>query len=86
MRDLDDVMDVDFRGTFLVSRAVAKEMVKHQSGKIINIASLAGKIASSNMSGYCASKAAVVHLNSRDGPWSLCVTIFRLMFFAPDIF
>ncbi len=60
--DLDDVMDVDFRGTFLVSRAVAKEMVKHQSGKIINIASLAGKIATSNMSGYCASKAAVVHL------------------------
>ncbi|MCD6486950.1 MAG: SDR family oxidoreductase [Syntrophobacterales bacterium] len=60
--DLDDVMDVDFRGTFLVSRAVAKEMTKHQPGKIINVASLAGKIATPNMSGYCAGKAAVIHL------------------------
>ncbi len=60
--DLDDVMDVDFRGTFLVSRAAAKEMIKHQTGKIINVASLAGKIATPRMSGYCASKAAVIHL------------------------
>ena len=60
--DLDDVMNVDFRGTFLVSRAVAREMIKHQTGKIINIASLAGKIATPKMSGYCASKAAVIHL------------------------
>jgi NAD(P)-dependent dehydrogenase (short-subunit alcohol dehydrogenase family) len=60
--DLDDVMDVDFRGTFLVSRAAAKEMIKHQTGKIINVASLGGKIATPGMSGYCASKAAVIHL------------------------
>ena len=60
--DLDDVMDVDFRGTFLVSRAAAKEMIKHQTGKIINVASLGGKIATPRMSGYCASKAAVIHL------------------------
>lgn len=60
--DLDDVMNVDFRGTFLVSRAAAKEMIKHQTGKIINIASLAGKIATPRMSGYCAGKAAVIHL------------------------
>jgi len=60
--DLDDVMDVDFRGVFLTSRAVAKHMAERKSGKIINVASVLGKIAARNMAGYCASKAAVIHL------------------------
>jgi NAD(P)-dependent dehydrogenase (short-subunit alcohol dehydrogenase family) len=60
--DMDDVMNVDFRGIFLTSRAVARHMAERQSGKIINIASILGKIAARNMSGYCASKAAVIHL------------------------
>lgn len=60
--DMDTVMNVDFRGIFLTSRAVAQHMVTRQSGKIINIASILGKIAARNMSGYCASKAAVIHL------------------------
>ena len=60
--DLDGVMKVDFRGTFLVSRAVAQVMVKQKSGKIINISSILGKIAARNMVGYCASKAAVIQL------------------------
>jgi NAD(P)-dependent dehydrogenase (short-subunit alcohol dehydrogenase family) len=60
--DLDDVMNVDFRGTFLTSRAAAGIMVKQQSGKIINISSILGKIAARNMAGYCAGKAAVIQL------------------------
>ncbi len=60
--DLDEVMNVDFRGTFLVSRAVAQVMVTQKSGKIINVASILGKIAARNMTGYCASKAAVIQL------------------------
>lgn len=60
--DLDEVMNVDFRGTFLVSRAVAQIMVGQKSGKIINIASILGKVAARNMIGYCASKAAVIQL------------------------
>lgn len=60
--DMDDVMNVDFRGTFLVSRAVAKEMVKQKSGKVINVSSILGKISARNISGYCASKAAVIQL------------------------
>jgi NAD(P)-dependent dehydrogenase (short-subunit alcohol dehydrogenase family) len=60
--DMNDVMNVDFRGIFYVCRAVASLMAKNQSGHIINIASLAGKIASPRMSGYCASKAAVIHM------------------------
>jgi NAD(P)-dependent dehydrogenase (short-subunit alcohol dehydrogenase family) len=61
-QDLDDVMNVDFRGTFLVSRAVAQFMIKRKSGKIINIASIAGKLAARSMAGYSASKAAVIML------------------------
>lgn len=61
-QDLDDVMNVDFRGTFLVSRAVAQFMITRKSGKIINIASIAGKLAARSMAGYSASKAAVIML------------------------
>jgi NAD(P)-dependent dehydrogenase (short-subunit alcohol dehydrogenase family) len=60
--DMDDVMDVDFRGTFLASRAAARIMAQQKSGKIINISSVLGKIAARNMAGYCASKAAVIQL------------------------
>lgn len=60
--DIDEVMNVDFRGTFLVSRAVAQVMVRQKGGKIINVSSILGKIAARNMAGYCASKAAVIQL------------------------
>ncbi|MFH0845264.1 MAG: SDR family NAD(P)-dependent oxidoreductase [Pseudomonadota bacterium] len=60
--DMDHVMNVDFRGVFLVSRAVAREMVKRKSGKIINISSGLGKLSARNMSAYCTSKASVIQL------------------------
>jgi NAD(P)-dependent dehydrogenase (short-subunit alcohol dehydrogenase family) len=60
--DMDEVMNVDFRGTFLVSRTVSQVMIKQKSGKIINVSSILGKIAARNMAGYCASKAAVIQL------------------------
>ncbi len=60
--DMDDAMNVDFRGVFLTSRAVAKFMAERKSGKIINVSSILGKIAARNMAGYCASKAAVIQL------------------------
>jgi gluconate 5-dehydrogenase len=55
-------MNVDFRGIFLVSRAVAKRMAENKSGKIINISSILGKLAARNMAGYCSSKGAVIQL------------------------
>lgn len=58
--DMDEVMNVDFRGTFLVSRAAAQMMVKQEAGKIINVASALGKVPARNLAGYCASKAAVI--------------------------
>jgi len=60
--DLDSVMNIDFRGAFLVSRAVGRVMAQQKSGKIINVASILGKVAARNLLGYCASKAAVIQL------------------------
>ncbi|WP_053363754.1 SDR family oxidoreductase [Bacillus sp. FJAT-27251] len=58
------VMNVNVTGTFLMSQAVGKVMIEQQSGKIINIASVAGLKGSNpkfmNAIGYNASKGAVV--------------------------
>jgi NAD(P)-dependent dehydrogenase (short-subunit alcohol dehydrogenase family) len=52
----DTVLDTNLKSAFLVSRAVAPEMIRRRSGQIINIASLAGKNAFPNGALYCASK------------------------------
>ena len=61
-KEFDEVFNIDFKGTFFTSREVAKIMVKQKSGKIINIASVAGKRVLPRMGGYCVSKAAVIQL------------------------
>ncbi|MDY6822051.1 MAG: SDR family oxidoreductase [Deferribacterota bacterium] len=60
--EIKNVFDVDFFGIFYVSRVVSRAMIEHKNGKIINVASIAAKIATRYMAGYCASKAAVVQL------------------------
>jgi NAD(P)-dependent dehydrogenase (short-subunit alcohol dehydrogenase family) len=58
------VINVNLTGTFLMSQAVGKVMLEQQSGKIINIASVAGLKGSNpkvmNAIGYNASKGAVI--------------------------
>ena len=54
--DWNSVMDTNLKSVFLVSRAVAPEMIRRQTGHIINIASLAGKSTFANGAVYCASK------------------------------
>jgi len=59
------VIDTNLTGTFLFSQAVAREMLKRQYGRIINVASLAGLQASVNgphYAGYAASKAGLMGL------------------------
>jgi NAD(P)-dependent dehydrogenase (short-subunit alcohol dehydrogenase family) len=59
--DWDWIHSVNARGVFFCMQAVAREMVKNKSGKIINIASIAGKgfRGTSNIS-YAGSKGAVI--------------------------
>jgi NAD(P)-dependent dehydrogenase (short-subunit alcohol dehydrogenase family) len=58
----DHVMDVNVKSVFLCSRAVIPHMAAHGGGRIINIASVAGLVASPGRAAYCASKGAVVML------------------------
>lgn len=54
--DWDAVLDTNLKSVFLLSRAVAPEMIRRRTGHIINIASLAGKNAFAGGAIYCASK------------------------------
>jgi NADP-dependent 3-hydroxy acid dehydrogenase YdfG len=54
--DWDNVLDTNLKAVFLVSRAVAPEMIRRRTGHVVNIASLAGKNAFAGGGVYCASK------------------------------
>lgn len=54
--DWDRVMDINLKGVFLMSRAVAPQMIRHGTGHIVNISSLAGKNTFVGGGVYCASK------------------------------
>ena len=57
----DDIMGVNAKGTFLVNRAAVIQMrAQGGGGRIINIASIAGRAGYHNLTHYCASKFAVV--------------------------
>jgi 3-oxoacyl-[acyl-carrier protein] reductase len=53
-------MDVDLKGVFLCSKAVISQMKNRRYGKIINMASIAGKEGNANMVHYSSAKAAVI--------------------------
>ncbi len=54
------VMAINVNGTFFTNRAVIPLMMAQDYGRIVNIASIAGKEGNPNASGYSASKAAVI--------------------------
>jgi 3-oxoacyl-[acyl-carrier protein] reductase len=61
------VMDVNVNGTFYVNRAVVPHMVAKNYGRIVNLASVAGKDGNPNASAYSASKAAVIGMTKSLG-------------------
>jgi NAD(P)-dependent dehydrogenase (short-subunit alcohol dehydrogenase family) len=62
-KDLDRILDVNIKGTFLVTQAVARHMIEKKSGRIINISSQAGTVTLRGEAIYCMSKAAINHLS-----------------------
>ena len=56
------VLDVNLTGVFLTCRAVAPLMIAQNYGRIVNVASIAGKEGNPNASAYSASKAGVIAL------------------------
>ena len=61
------VMDVNLNGLFLCCREVVPQMRRQGYGRIVNIASVAGKDGNPNASAYSASKAAVIALTKSLG-------------------
>jgi len=61
------VMEVNVNGVFLCNRAIVPIMLKQDYGRIVNIASVAGKEGNPNASAYSASKAAVIGLTKSLG-------------------
>lgn len=60
--DWDEVMNTNLKSAFLLSKAVAASMLKQRSGKIINIGSVLGEMASTIAMPYCVSKAGLAHM------------------------
>ena len=65
--DWRKVFDVNMHGVFLCTRAVLPSMMERDYGRIVNIASIAGKEGNPNASAYSASKAAVIGLTKSLG-------------------
>ena len=61
------VMDVNYMGTFLTCAAAIPSMIRQGWGRIVNIASIAGKEGNPNLSAYSASKGAVLALTKSLG-------------------
>jgi meso-butanediol dehydrogenase / (S,S)-butanediol dehydrogenase / diacetyl reductase len=58
----DKIVDVNLKAVFLVSRAVAPQMIEQKYGKIVNISSMVGKDAFPGVGAYCAAKFGVIGL------------------------
>jgi len=67
LADWQQVMDINLTGVFLCNRAIAAKMREADYGRIVNIASIAGKEGNPNASAYSVSKAGVIALTKSLG-------------------
>ncbi len=58
--DWDQVLSVNLKSAFLLTRAVSKSMLRKKSGRIINITSVIGQMGNAGQSNYAASKAGLI--------------------------
>jgi 3-oxoacyl-[acyl-carrier protein] reductase len=61
-QDWDVVVDTNLKGAFNFIHAVERPMIKQRSGRIINIASVAGIMGNAGQANYAASKAGLIGL------------------------
>jgi NAD(P)-dependent dehydrogenase (short-subunit alcohol dehydrogenase family) len=67
IEEWERVLKVNLTSQFLTCRAIAPHMVKRKYGRIVNIASVAGKEGNPNAAAYSASKAGVISLTKSLG-------------------
>ena len=58
--DFDKVIEINLKGTFLVTKAVTPYMMKRRNGRIINLSSVVGVTGNAGQSNYSASKAGII--------------------------
>ena len=58
----DEVININLKGTFNCIKSILPNMIKNNSGKIINITSIVGIMGNPGQSNYCAAKAGIIGL------------------------
>jgi 3-oxoacyl-[acyl-carrier protein] reductase len=82
LEEWEAVVRINLTGTFHCCRAVVPHMLKRDYGRIVNIASIAGKEGNPNASAYSASKAGIIAITKSLGK-ELATTGIRVNSVAP---
>ncbi len=84
IHNFTEMMGTNVGGPFLVTRALISEMMLCRRGRIINVAAMAGLNGAPFLSGYCASKAALISLTQS---WAeeLAEYDIRVYALCPDV-
>ena len=65
--DWNSIIDINLHGTFYCCKSIVPHMIKNNYGRIVNIASVAGKDGNANASAYSSAKAGVIGLTKSLG-------------------
>ena len=85
----DQVVDIHLKGAFLCSQAAGRQMKEQNSGKIINVSSVAGLVGTVGQINYSAAKGGVISMTksmARElARYNVCVNVISLGIVATDM-
>lgn len=85
----DQVLDIHLKGAFLCSQAVAQHMKDQNSGKIINVTSVAGLVGTVGQINYSAAKGGIISMTKSAARelarYNICVNVISLGIVATDM-
>jgi len=67
IKDWNSIIDINLHGTFYCCKSIVPHMINNNYGRIVNIASVAGKDGNANASAYSSAKAGVIGLTKSLG-------------------
>jgi len=85
----DQVVDIHMKGAFLCAQAAANHMKEQQSGKIINVTSVAGLVGTVGQINYSAAKGGIISMTksiARElARYNICANVISLGIVATDM-